>query len=341
MIGMAKDVGGEGVLGADPVDGRGRQTPFGIDPVFGDENFMAIPVVDFRCIHGDVRVAFYGGVDDAPGLAGLDGEIVAGIEVAAVDGVLAIIRVADGVLVIDLVASAGEEAAFIHFDDVADPFEHPLDAAIAARFAFFVVDGGDQDVLGADGVGRLKGPAFKANRVLVEVAPVTPTRRFGMGADDVAEGEQVGKIAGIVGDAETAGQEAQARRQKQRQPLPKGKCHSPIHRRHRTLLARPACIRNCEGFTRRIAGKMGKGGGCGHSIARGAALRQCARIRADQIRGQKIIGDQPRWSASRSPRSAAGHFVSVRAGTCRTLSPSSKPSPRSRCCPIASPCRLR
>lgn len=209
-------------------------------------------------VNGDVRVALDSGADDAPALAGADGEIVGGVEVAAVDGVLAVIGIADGVLVIDFVAAAGEEAAFVHLDDVTDAFHHPLDPAVAARLAFFIVDGGDQDVLSADRIGGLNGPAFDANGMFIEVAPIAAAGRFGVGADNVAEGEKVGKIAGIVGNAETAGQQAQARRQQQRQALPEEKDPAPVHNRHRTLLARPACIRNCNGITRRIAGKMGK-----------------------------------------------------------------------------------
>ena len=148
MIGMAEDLGSERVLGADAIDGRRRQPPLGIDPVLGDEDLVAVPVVDFRGVDGDVAVALDGGADDAPGLAGPNGEIVGGVEVAAGDRVLAIVGIADGVLVIDLVAAAGEEAALVHFDDVADAFHHPLDAAIAARLALLIVNGGDQDVLG-------------------------------------------------------------------------------------------------------------------------------------------------------------------------------------------------
>src|SRR5581483_3632820 len=100
-----------------------------------------------------MRVAFRRGRDDTPRLAGTDDEIVVGIVIAASDAVLAIVGVADGVLIVDLVAAAREETAFIHLDDVAGAFEHPLDTAMAARLAVLVVDGGNDDVLRLNGIG--------------------------------------------------------------------------------------------------------------------------------------------------------------------------------------------
>src|SRR5207302_9922190 len=113
-------------------DDRLGEGPAGVDPVRGDDDLVIVPVVDFRAVDGDVRIALDGRRDDAPALAGADHEVVVGVVVAAGAGVLDVVGVADGVLVIDLVAAAGEAAALVHLDDVAGPFEHPLDAAVAA-----------------------------------------------------------------------------------------------------------------------------------------------------------------------------------------------------------------
>src|SRR5207248_4848691 len=125
------------------------------------------------------------GADDAPGLSGPNDEIVVRVVVAAVDAVFAVVGVTDRVLVIDLVAAAREDAAFVHLDDVADAFQHPLDAAVAARLAVAVVDGGDQNVLRLDRVGGLDGADFNPAGVRVEVLVVAETG-LGVRADDIA-----------------------------------------------------------------------------------------------------------------------------------------------------------
>src|SRR5262249_50323018 len=154
-----------------------------------------------------------GAGDDAPGLAGADGKVVVGVLGAAGDGVFAVVGVADGVVVIDLVAAAGEEAALVHLDDVADALEHPLDTAGVARRGVVVVDGGDDDVLGADRVGGLDWADFQPAGVRVEVGEIAGADRLGVGADDVLGAAQVGEVARVVRHAEAAGRQPEGRRQ--------------------------------------------------------------------------------------------------------------------------------
>ena len=93
--------------------------------------------------------------------------------------------------------------------------------------ALVMEDGGDEDVLGADGVGdEAVGADFEADGVRVEVGVVAGTGRLGVGADDVAGRQQVGEVAGVGIAAETAGQ---ARRQRCQQQ----KAHSVSRPRHR------------------------------------------------------------------------------------------------------------
>src|SRR5207247_5551194 len=91
--------------------------------------------------------------------------------------------------------------------DVADAVDHPLDAAIAARLVLFIVNRGEQYVLGADLVGGVvvvdaDRPHFETDGVRVEVAEITVAPGLGVCLDDVAEGEEVMReIGGIVRDA--------------------------------------------------------------------------------------------------------------------------------------------
>src|SRR5262249_11530655 len=112
-----------------------------------------VPVVDARRIGRDVSVPFERGTDHTPSLARPNDEIVAGIAVAASETMLAVTGVTDRILIIDLVAAAGEETAFIDFDNVAGAFEHPFHAATTPWVAFFVVHRGDDHVLRADRAG--------------------------------------------------------------------------------------------------------------------------------------------------------------------------------------------
>src|SRR4051812_16258247 len=98
---MSIDAGREDVLRANLVDGRRRELPLGIDPVFADKDLVLVPVVDFRRVHGNNGVALDGAGDDAPRLTGMDNEVVGWVVVAAGDAVFLDVRVADGVMVID------------------------------------------------------------------------------------------------------------------------------------------------------------------------------------------------------------------------------------------------
>src|SRR5262249_5147532 len=153
-------------------------------------DFVMVPVGDLWGIDGDVCIALHGRRDDAPGLARADDEVVVGVVVAAGDAVFLVVGVTDGVLVVDLVTAAGKDAALVHFDDVAGPFQHPFDPAVATRYAFLVVNGGDDDLLAAHGAGPLQGPNFQAHGVGVEIAEIAESGRFGVGADDVAGRQQ-------------------------------------------------------------------------------------------------------------------------------------------------------
>src|SRR5207237_8095786 len=104
-------------------------------------------------------------------------------------------------LVIDLVATAGEEAGLIDFEDVAGPFEHPLDPAIAARLALIVIDRGDEGNLATHRAGPLFGPNDETKGVRVKICEGAGYRRFGVSANDVAGWPEIGKVAGIVRDA--------------------------------------------------------------------------------------------------------------------------------------------
>src|SRR5262249_23050106 len=188
-----------------------------------------VPVVDLGGVDGHVAVALDGGADDAPGLPGVDDDVVGGVAGALAEAVFGVAGVADGVLVVDLVAAAGEQAALVHLDDVADALEHPLDAAAAARLAVLVEDGGDEDVLGADAVGGDDGADLDAAGVAVEVGVVAGADRLGVRLDDVLGGQQVGEVAGVLGDAEAAGagrQQGQAEQRQQQSPGP----YRPLHR---------------------------------------------------------------------------------------------------------------
>ncbi len=109
-------------------------------------------------------VAFHRRTDDAPGLARANHEIVFRIVVAACEGMFIDGRIADGVFRAGFVAPAGGDAAFIDFDEIAHTFEHPFDAAIAARLPFIVINRGDDDILRPDLVGRLNRADFQAER---------------------------------------------------------------------------------------------------------------------------------------------------------------------------------
>jgi hypothetical protein len=130
---------------------------------------------------------------------------------------LAIIRVTDRVLVIELVSPAGEDAALIDLDDVADALDHPFDAAVAAWLAVAVVHGGKHDELGAHGVGLLNGADLQTNGMRVKIGVIAGARRFGVGGDDIAGRPEMGKVAGVLRHAETAAQGAEAAQQ---QPQP-------------------------------------------------------------------------------------------------------------------------
>src|SRR5262249_51198430 len=136
-VGVAKDVGRDHVLGADAVGGGRRHDPLGIDPMPGDQYFAGIPGGDARCIGSDLGVAFDGRAGYAPGLAWAKHKVVVGIGVAARDGVFAVVGVADGVLVVDFVASSRKETTFVDFGDIAGPFEEPFDSPVPPRIAVF------------------------------------------------------------------------------------------------------------------------------------------------------------------------------------------------------------
>src|SRR5205823_2833231 len=104
-----------------------------------------------------------------------------------------------------LVAAAGEVAALVHLDDVARPLQDPLDAPLAPRLVVPVVDGGDEHLLAADGDAGFLGADFQAASVRVEVGEVAAAGRLGVGAGDVAGGQPVGEVAGVLGAAEAAG----------------------------------------------------------------------------------------------------------------------------------------
>src|SRR5205085_1185234 len=129
------------------------------------KDFMGIPIGDLGSIYRNVRIAFDRRADDTPGLTRPDHEIVIGIRVAARNAMFAVVGVADGILVIDLVTTAGKEAALVHFDDVAGSLDHPFNPAIAARHAFLVIDRGDDDMLGAHRTRRFQWSNLQAHRV--------------------------------------------------------------------------------------------------------------------------------------------------------------------------------
>jgi len=87
-------------------------------------------------------------------------------------------------------------AGLIDFEDAPRPFEYPLDAATATRFVFFVVDGGHDDLIGADGHGPHQRSDFEAFGVRVEVGEVTAAARLGVGIDGGSGAEEVGEVAG-------------------------------------------------------------------------------------------------------------------------------------------------
>jgi hypothetical protein len=84
--------------------------------------------------------------------------------------------VADGILVVHLVAAGVVQAALVEFDDAADAalLDQPLDAPAGQRIALRVFHGGDQDVLRLDRVGVLCGGHLKRGRLGVEVRVVAP-----------------------------------------------------------------------------------------------------------------------------------------------------------------------
>src|SRR5262249_44391428 len=152
------------------------------------------------------------------------------------------------ILVVDLVAAAGEQARLVDLDDVADALHQPLDAALAARLALLVVDGGDEHVLRADGVGRLDGADFEAAGVRVAVAEVAEAGWLGVRADDVAARQQAGEVTRVLGDAEAAGgRDGQDCRQQRQAPALERLRHflSPPPARG-ALRSRPASV-----YTRR------------------------------------------------------------------------------------------
>src|SRR5262249_41213366 len=147
VVGGSEQVRCEDVLGPAGTRCGDWRRPLRVEPVVGHVDAAVLPVVDFGSVDRNVRVALDGGADNAPRLPGTDDEVVIGVVVAPGDAVLAVVGVADRILVIDLVAAAVEDAALVHLDDVAGTLDHPLDAAAPARLSLLVIDGGDQDVL--------------------------------------------------------------------------------------------------------------------------------------------------------------------------------------------------
>jgi len=160
-------------------------------PVFDDELFVLLPVVNAGRVGGDVRFAFLIRRDDRPGLTGLDDDVVRGIAVAASDRLFLVVGVSDGVLVVDEIAATREDAGLVDFHEVADAGNVPFDAAVAKAVAFGVANAGDKNVLGADlidvgtGVFERKFGGFG-----IEIGVGAGERRFGVRADDVSRREQ-------------------------------------------------------------------------------------------------------------------------------------------------------
>src|SRR5262249_58465203 len=125
LVGVPEDARGQGVLAARLGDGGVGELPGGVHPAAADRHRALLPVGDARGVDGQPRVALAGGAEAAPGLAGAEDEVVAGVAVAARHAVLAVVGVADRVLVIELVAAAGEDAALVHLDDVARALAPP------------------------------------------------------------------------------------------------------------------------------------------------------------------------------------------------------------------------
>ena len=225
-IRISQDGGREDMLGTGRVDSSLRPDPGGVNPVLGDKNFVAIPIGDGGGVNGHVAVAFHCRADDAPGLAWFNDNIFLGIAGATVQSVFNILGVADGVVVIDLVASAGEETALVHLDDVANAFEDPFDSAVAARLIFLVGDRRNQDVLGPHRIGGLQGPHDQVDGMRIEVAEIAQPRGFGVGADNIFGRHQKGEIARILGNAEAAAQQREADGQ---QRYHGGNAHDPTH----------------------------------------------------------------------------------------------------------------
>ena len=180
-------------------DRRLREVESPIAPEDLHDDATLVPVEDLGGIGGDDRFARHRGTQDAERLPRLDDHVVGGVVVAAGDGLGDVARVADGVLVIDLVAAAGIEARFVGLDDVARPIDHPLDAPRPARLAVLVVDGGDQDDLRAERGGHLRaGADFELAGLGVEVLEVAGPARLGVFLGNVARREQIREVAGVV-----------------------------------------------------------------------------------------------------------------------------------------------
>src|SRR5262249_37994813 len=96
-------------------------------------------------------------------------------------------RVTDAVFWPGLVTAAWSDPAFIYLDQVTDAFEHPLDSAIAARLALFIVDGGYEHILRSHLVGRFQRPYFQAHRMRIKIGEIAGTDRLGVGWDYVAK----------------------------------------------------------------------------------------------------------------------------------------------------------
>src|SRR5262249_11299686 len=139
----------------------------------------------------------------------------------------AVVGVADGVFVIDLVAASAEQAALAHFNNVADAFEKPFNSAMTAWHAFIVIDGGNENVLGLHGVGRFQRPNLDPTSGGIEVAEIAPKWRPSMRADNVAGRQKMWKIARILTDAQTSAQEDEHHPQRNSPPpAPGHPCHA-------------------------------------------------------------------------------------------------------------------
>ena len=140
--------------------------------MLGHRDFMFLPIVDAWRIAGDVRLTFFRGKDHAVRLTGSKLNIVPSIFASARDRMCPVIRVTDGVLVVDEISATREETAFVHFDNVTDTADVPFDPTASSSAPLIITDASDEDVVRADlvdGTSRRDGQAL---RMGIEIMPI-------------------------------------------------------------------------------------------------------------------------------------------------------------------------